>query len=463
MNLKRLERAIASDRILSLLSTLAKRERVPFFLVGGHLRDLWLGRESNDYDFALPREASFFVGVIEETFQIRFFRAGKDETTTFRIIKDDLSMDITFFQGKDIEEDLSRRDFRINTLAYSLKDEAWHWANGALEDVENRRIRVVSDRSIDQDPLRMLRAIRYLCTLEGFSMDQDLKAEVASKTDRILNVPAERIKVELDHILLSPRRDTGARTLYETGLLLTLFPELKGLQGLRQDEHHHLDSLSHTLLAIEKIPWAIEWMRSKAKDLSFSEDDILCLGYAILFHDIGKQDTMSVDTMGKVHFYSHENFSSQAAQGILERLRFSNPEQDTILCLIRNHMRIPNLPRETRETALKRLVHQIGDRTPLLVLHCLADKEAARGPLSCQNDDVVEKHCHHLLELFKQQEILHPPSLVSGDDVMALGYSPGPRVGQILGLIRQKQVEGEIKTREEALAFLKEFTIDPED
>jgi poly(A) polymerase len=279
-----------------------------------------------------------------------------------------------------------------------------------------------------------------------------------------LSVPAERIKVELDRILSAPRRSTGVNTLYETGLLLTLFPELKGLRGLRQDEHHHLDVLSHTLLAVEKIPWAIEWARSKTKGLSLSEGDIALLGYAVLFHDIGKQDTMSVDRLEKVHFYDHEAFSLQAAQGILERLRFSNPEQDTILRLIRNHMRILNLSPHTGEPALKRLVHQVGDRTPLLVLHCLADKEAARGPLSRKNDGTVESHCLHLLELFNQHEIVHPPPLITGHDVMALGYNPGPRIGRILSLVRRKQVEGEIKTREEALVFLKEeFTIDHEE
>ena len=147
----------------------------------------------------------------------------------------------------------------------------------------------------------------------------------------------------------------------------------------------------------------------------------------------------------------------------MERLRFSNPIRDRVLRLIRNHMRILNLSPQTRETALKRVVHEMGDETPLLVLHSLADKEASRGPLSWQNDEGVEKHCLHLLELFGQEEILHPPLLVTGHDVMALGYSAGPRVGEILTFIRQKQVEGEIKTREEAMAFLRDnFRINPE-
>jgi poly(A) polymerase len=119
-------------------------------------------------------------------------------------------------------------------------------------------------------------------------------------------------------------------------------------------------------------------------------------------------------------------------------------------------MRILNLTRETKETALKRLVHQTGDEIPLLVIHSLADKEASRGILSYENDPVVEGHCLHLLELYRQKEIVHPLPLISGHDVMALGYSPGPKVGQILTLILQKQVVGEIKTREEALTLLRE-------
>jgi tRNA nucleotidyltransferase/poly(A) polymerase len=119
-------------------------------------------------------------------------------------------------------------------------------------------------------------------------------------------------------------------------------------------------------------------------------------------------------------------------------------------------MRILNLSRETKETALKRLVNQMADETPLLVLHTLADKEASRGILSIQIDEVVEDHCLRIMELFQQKEILHPPPLINGHDVMTLNYLPGPKVGQILKFIREKQVEGEIKTREEALEILRE-------
>ena len=458
MNLDQVKEEIHRDLILSKLSELAKEKKIPLFLVGGYLRDLWLGTPRRDYDFALPKDTLPFIQLIEEILDLRFFKVGKEEkgTTTYRTMKEDISIDLTFLQGESIEEDLRRRDFTINAIAFSIQDASFHWVEGSLEDIEKKLIRTVSDRSIEQDPLRMLRAIRYLCILDGFSLDQALKEEIPLKKEKILKLPGERIKSELDQIFLSTRPALGTRSLYESNLLLTLFPEFKGLENLGQNQHHHLNVLSHTLLMVEKISWAFEWITRNHRNISLSQEDRLSLYYAALFHDIGKQDTYSKDEKERVHFYYHESFSVQAAERIMERLRFSNLMKNRIFHLIKNHMRILNLSGETKETALKRLVNQVGDETPLLVLHTLADKEASRGILSIQIDEIVENHCLRILELFNEKDIIHPPPFINGHDVMALGYSSGPRVGQILSLIRRRQVEGEIKNRDEALRILRE-------
>jgi poly(A) polymerase len=458
MDLEGLGKKILEDPILFKLSNLAKEKKIPLFLVGGYIRDLFLGKHRKDFDFTLPKDASSFISMMEKALHFRFFKVGKEEmgTATFRIIKEDMSIDLTLLQGMTIDEDLRRRDFTINAIAFDLRDETFHWVEGALEDIGKRVIRTVSNHSIDQDPLRMLRAIRYLCTLDDFVMDMELKDEIALKREKINKIPGERIKVELDQILPFPRPAVGMKFLYESNLLLTLFPELKGLENLGQNEHHHLRILSHTLLMIEKILWASELIALNKHNILLTQEDWLSLYYAALFHDIGKQDTFSKDEKERVHFYHHESYSCQKAEGIMERLHFSNPMRNKILHLIQNHMRILNLSQETKETALKRLVNQIGDEIPLLVLHTLADKEASRGILSIQIDEVVEDHCLRILELFQQKEIVHPLPLVSGHDVMALGYPSGPRVGQILNFIREKQVEGEIRTREEAMKVLKE-------
>ena len=449
---------IDKDPVLSKLSKLAKEKGIPLFLVGGYLRDLLSGIERKDYDFALPKEASSFIKLIEEALSLHFFKVGREETNTitYRIIKEGMSIDIAFLQGETIEEDLKRRDFTINAMAFSLRDQTFHRVEGSLEDMDKKLIRAVSDSSIDQDPLRMLRAIRYLCTLDGFVMDEDLIREISLKNEAIKKISGERIKAELDQIVLSLRVFIGMRFLYESTLLLTLFPEFKGLESLGQGEYHHLNVLPHILLTIEKISWALEWVAQRGTTISLTEEDRLSLYYAALFHDIGKQDTYSEDERGRVHFFTHESYSCQRAEGIMERLRFSNQLENRILRIVQHHMRIHNLPGGTKEGALKRLVNQMGEETPLLVLHTLADKEASRGILSVQVDEVVETHCLQILEFFKEKDIVHPPPLINGHDVMALGYSPGPQVGRILDFIRQKQVEGEIKNREGALRILEE-------
>lgn len=458
MDANEIGKEILKDPFLSKLSNLSKENEIALFLVGGYIRDLILGVHRRDYDFTLPREASPFISSIEKTLRLRFFKIGREEmgTLTYRFIKEDMSVDLTFFQGRTIEEDLRRRDFTINAIAFSLWNETLHWVEGALEDIGKRIIRTTSNRSIDQDPLRMLRAIRYLCTLNGFIMDKSLKEELTLKREQVGKLPGERIKMELNQILLSPQPEIGMRSLYEMRLLFSLLPDLKGLENLGQNEHHHLNVLSHTLLMIEKISWASEWIVQNKKKILLTPEDRLSLYYAALFHDLGKQDTYTKDEQGRVHFYHHESFSCQRAQRIMERLRFSNLMRNKILRLIQHHMRILNLSYETKEAALKRLVNQMADETPLLVILTLADKEASRGILSIQIDEMVEGHCFRILELFDEKEIIHPPLLITGHDVTALGYPPGPRIGEILDFIREKQIGGEIKTREEALEILKE-------
>ena len=399
MDLNHVRQEIRKDPILSELSRLAREKKTPLFLVGGYLRDLLLGTRAKDYDFALPKDASSFIETIEKALHLHFFKVGKEEihTTTYRIIKEGMSIDLTFLQGETIEEDLRRRDFTVNAVAFSLHDETFHWVEGALEDVAKKLIRTVSNRSIDLDPLRMLRAIRYLCTLEGFAINKELKEEISLKREKILSLPAERIRTELDQILLSLQPAVGMKSLDESGLLFSLFPELKGLENLGQNEHHHLDALSHTLLIVEKILWAVQWVGRNDRETLLNQEDRLSLYYAALFHDIGKQDTYSKDGKGSIHFYTHEAFSVQAAEGIMERLRFSNLMKNKVLHLVKNHMRILNLSWETKETALRRLVNQIGDEIPLLVILSLADKEASRGILSVQIDEVVERHCLRVL------------------------------------------------------------------
>jgi tRNA nucleotidyltransferase/poly(A) polymerase len=458
MDLSPVAKSILEDPVLSKLAALARKRGAPLFLVGGMIRDLFLGTHRCDYDLALPPESSSFIPEIEKALGFHFFMIGKEEngTATYRVIKPGLSVDLALFQGETIDNDLLRRDFTVNAFAFSLGKETFHWVEGALDDISKHIIRTVTDHSIDQDPLRMLRAIRYLSSLDGFKLDGKVSAELSRKKRLIEKVPAERIKMELDKILLSRRRTLGMDALYTSGLLLTLFPELGGLELLDQGSYHHLDAFSHTLLALEKMPWALDWIRSRKPGISPSEEDRLSLSYATLFHDLGKQNTRSRGQDGGVHFYHHEVDSCRTAEDIMERLRFPGLTKDKVLRLVGNHMAILTLAPQTKESALKKLVNRMGELTPLLVALTLADKEAGRGSLSVSRDERIEALCLRILDLYGQKEVVHPPSLVTGHDVMALGIDPGPRVGHLLERVREKQIVGEVRTREDALKVLAE-------
>ncbi len=248
--------------------------------------------------------------------------------------------------------------------------------------------------------------------------------------------------MELDKILLSRHRTLGMDVLYKSGLLLTLFPELEGLEFLDQGPYHHLNALSHTLLAVEKMSWALDWIGSRKPGISLSEEDRLSLSYATLFHDLGKQSTLSRGEDGGVHFYRHEVDSCRTAEKTMERLRFPGLTKEKVLRLVGNHMTILTLSPQTKESALKKLVNRMGELTPLLVALTLADKEAGRGSLSVSRDERLEATCLRILDLYGQKEVVHPPSLVTGHDVMALGIEPGPRVGHLLELDPRKTGRG---------------------
>lgn len=458
MNPDQIKKRIEEDLVLKKLSRLCQERNIPIFLVGGFIRDILIGKTGpKDYDLALPSEASHFIPLIEKILDIHFFKIGSEDknTLTYRFIKDDISIDLTYLQGKSIEEDLKRRDFTINAIAYSLRDKKIYSHESSFDDIEKKIIRSTSKYSIENDPLRMLRAVRYLCVLEGFNISDELEKEIHSKKELIENVAKERIKMELDYIFLSPRPELGMEFLYKVSLLHYIFPEFEGLECIGRTEGQTIDVLSHTILTIKNISLAFKWFEDNNRDLTLSTDDRLSIYWASLFHDLGKKDTYSIDDGGKIHFYNHEKFSCKMAESIMERLRFSNQMKERVLMLIKNHMRILNLPNNAKDSAIKRLVNHLGEETELLLLITIADKESSHGKMSREIDELVEKNCLKVLNITGQKEVIKPPKLITGNDVLALGYKSGPIIGEILKIVREKQIEGEIKTRDEALKFIK--------
>lgn len=446
MDLREAERRIWQDPVVQRVIQEASRRGLRVYLVGGAVRDHILGRPHRDYDFVLEKVCPSFLNALGAFFEARYFPLGKGERV-YRIVKGDKVLDFSPMAGADIVEDLRRRDFTINAIAYCPQERKFYSHPRSLEDLQRGLITPLSPKALDDDPLRILRGFRYMATL-GFEMAEGLRELVREKASSLLRVAPERILMEMDEILLARGTRRALEAMAETGVLEVLFPELRPLRGVPQGHGPH-DAFHHTLrvccLALEKAKGQGPW------GLSGDQEDVLVLGYAALFHDLGKGETMSLDGEGKVHFYGHESVSVEKARGIMERYPFSNARRERVLRLVANHMRpLGLLQAGATERALRRLSSAVAEDLPLLLTLALAETEE-KG----EDPAPLFALAQRLFEVRGREKAAEESPLIRGRDLLEMGLEPGPLIGEILRRVRDLQVEGKLRTREEALEFVR--------
>lgn len=426
-----------------------KISRSPFeggvFLVGGAIRELVLGKFPKDYDFAITNPDD--LGVFEKALGAHAFLLGKKPIKTYRIVSQDLSLDLTFLETS-IAEDLSRRDFTMNAIAYDVRDGKLIDSLGGFKDIHDGVIRCPRRKALTDDPLRMLKAVRHFATMEGFTLDGELVDAIHDFKHLILSVAPERIRYEMDQIVISPNAYGGLTMLQQVGLLFQLFPELHALKRLDQEQGFVLSTYGHTLEGYK-------YLKRYGDKYGLDERDLRNVAYALLFHDIGKAHTFSRDEKKNVvHFFHHERFSATRAALIMEKLRFSTVDNKTVCKLIEHHMRIFLISNsDSTEKAIRRLVYRIGELTPLLVVLTLCDMYGSSGGTENESTFMVTKRCDELLEAHKEWQKKPLPRLVNGHDLLAIGFEQGPRMGKVLHEIREKQLNGELVLKDEALAY----------
>ena len=449
------EGKILADPIIQQVAGLARQTKVPLFLVGGTIRDILLGRKIRDYDFVVKQVEMPLLDQLRNLLKASIFPMGKGKgEEIYRLVKGEQTIDFAVMEGDGIKQDLMRRDFTINAITYSFAEGRFFSAPQAMEDLKAGRIDLVSPQALEADPLRMLRALRYRCTLPGFSLTDRLKEEIKRHKALLRGVAAERIRAELDEIILSPSPGKGLALMHELGLLTSVFPEIAPLEALSQGRYHRTDTLSHTI----DVVGAVDTLIREKQPFSFqpSRDDRLIIGYAALFHDLGKPATKSIDAGGEIHFYGHPQHSSLLAQGIMKRLRFPSKVRDGVIPLVENHMRILTLATgEPTDKALRRLIHAMGEGIRLLLVLGLAETGSKEG------DDTEERKgfmdlSQRIWDLYDTEDIIAPEPLLMGRDLLRLGHSPGPRLGEILTEVRRRQIAGELRDRDEALRFVNE-------
>ena len=419
------------------------REGHQAFLVGGCVRDLLLGREPADYDIATDatpdRVISLFPDSVAVGAQFGVIIVPLDghhlEVATFR-------SDIGSADGRhpervvfasSPEQDVQRRDFTINGLLMRHDNGRVLDFVGGQTDLHAGIIRAIGEpeRRFAEDKLRMLRAVRFSARF-GFRIEAETFAAIRLHAHEIGQVSAERIREELTKVLTEGAARRGMELLDESGLLKHILPEVAAMQGIEQPPQYHPegDVWIHTLLMLEGLPTG-----SSAT-----------LAWGVLLHDVGKPPTFrpTAETGDRIRFNGHVDVGVRMAEVICERLRFSNQDRDQILALIANHMRFKDVSR-MRASTLKRFIRlpRFDEHLALHRLDCLS---------SHRHLDAYD-FVRRTLEQTPAEDI-RPVKLLTGNDLQNLGYQPGPLFSKILRSLEDAQLEGLVRSRAEAIAFV---------
>lgn len=449
--LEKLLEKIKQDGLLCSLLPLFDSRQV--FLVGGYIRDAYLGTEPIlDYDLVVLNENSkTLADEIAEKTQGTLVELDA-ENRVYRVVSGDFYLDITCTD--DILEDAKRRDFTLNSVYYDFKKcEIYDPLNG-LKDLENGVLNAYKLENFDDDPLRMLRAFRF-ASLYGFEIASEALAYIKENAKSISKSAPERVTYEVIRMFEGENLVPAIKTAHKTGLLAAIFPFVEEIENIPPNSHHHLNLLEHSFETIRHIR---------------INNPLLKL--AALMHDIGKPNLWKIepcetfDPQGNLiterhRFIGHEEEGAKLAKPILESLKFSRKQIDFITKMIQHHIYPSALMHQSEKTekSMIRFARNINPYTKELIELARADRLSARGVLV--TDEVVEKNLKNLEELNSFCEKILPelqalPKLLDGNEIMKiLNIKPSKKLGEIINALEEAQLEGLVRNKEEAENFIR--------
>ncbi len=444
------------DKVNAIIEELI-RHGYEAYAVGGCVRDMLLGREPEDWDIttsATPLEVKKLfrrtvdTGIEHGTVTV-LMDSEHFEVTTYRLdgeYEDNRHPKEVSFTSS-LTEDLKRRDFTINAMAYNEK-EGFIDLFGGMEDLKKGLIRCVgsAEERFNEDALRILRAVRFSAQL-GFGIEEQTLLAIRDRAENLNNISAERIRAELTKLLLSDHPDR-LRLLYELGITKVVLPEFDAMMVTQQKNIHHIYSVGeHTIRAVEEVAGRLSEGRYSTRERTI-------LRWTMLLHDIEKPGTHSIGKDGQSHFYGHQEKGAVTAKHILRRLKFDNDTLDAVVHLIRWHdYRFVLTPAGMRKAACK-----IGkDYMELLF-------EVNRADTSAKNPEHTQEKYERLQEARRlYQEILTAGECVSlkelnvnGRDLIGIGLKPGKAIGDLLKHLLEEVLEKpELNSKEILLAMAK--------
>ncbi len=411
------------------------------FFAGGCVRDMLLGKEPKDFDVATDAEPARVQEIFDRTVAVGahfgvvivVMEGAPVEVATFR--NDGKYVDgrrpegVTF---TDARGDALRRDFTINGLFLDpMSDEVLDYVGGR-EDLTQRVIRAIGDPSarFAEDRLRVLRGIRFAASL-GFEIESATWQALCAAAPRITEISTERCRDELIKIFTSPGRVRGLDLLDASGLLELLLPEVLLLKGCEQPPEFHPegDVFVHTRIMLEML----------------GDEVSPALAFAVLLHDIAKPKCFFRDETGRIRFNGHEHVGAEMTENILRRLKFSNQEIQSASEMVRHHMAFKDAP-NMRLSKLRRFMAR--ETFPEEMELHRVDCQSSHGSLD------IHSFLQTRLEEFSNEPVI-PPRLLKGSDLIAIGWKPGPQFRDVLETAQNRQLEGLLTTKEEAIEWLK--------
>jgi len=422
------------------------------YLVGGCVRDLVLGREPADYDVATaatPQEVmrifplTYAVGAQFGVVLVPVRQDAADGTRdNYHIEVATYRSDGAYSDGRHPDQvqfsteaqfDVQRRDFTINGLLLDPETKDVLDFVGGLDDLKQKIIRTIGDphRRFDEDKLRMLRAVRFAARF-GYTIESATFTAIRERAAQIHQVSRERIRDEILKMLTEGRAKPAFELLDETGLLEQIFPEIKKMQGVPQPPEYHPegDVWIHTLLLLDGLP----------------SDCSKTLALGALLHDVGKPPTFQV--LDRIRFNQHAEVGTRMAEEICRRFRMSNEDTEQVCALVANHMRFGDVMR-MKESTLKRFLRlpKFDEHLSLHRLDCL----------SSHRDLTLYEFAKDKFETMPAEQV-RPEPLITGNDLITAGFLPGPQFKEWLTAVEDAQLEGAIRTKEEAMELVKSKT-----
>src|SRR5213596_1019859 len=411
------------------------------YFAGGCVRDMVRGLTPKDYDIATDARPEVVQKIFPRTYAVGVHFG------VIIVLENDFQFEVATFRSDEAyvdgrhpsavrfsspEEDAKRRDFTINGMFYDPVAEEVIDFVGGRSDVAAKLVRAIGDpaQRFAEDRLRMLRAVRFATALD-YKIDSQTWDALLASAPSINQISAERIRDELVRIFISPNRVCGWDLLDSSGLMPAILPELDAMKGVLQPEQFHPegDVFVHTRLMLQMLPERVS----------------VPLVFAVLFHDVAKPVTATVDNTGRIRFNEHDRIGAEMTEAIMRRLRFSGAEIEATVEMVRQHMVFKDAPK-MRVAKLKRFMAR-----PTFV------DELELHRVDCESSHRMLDNYEFLLrkrEEFANEPII-PPPLLRGDDLIALGLKPGPEFGEILEAVETRQLEGRLRTADEAIEWVK--------